>query len=123
MQLDFEEELQWTASSFMREVREGYIQLKFEKNITCRNSNLDVRKNKSTLSKMKKRLCGNGRDPIDICHLYVTYDYAGYCLHMEECIEIKDIRPAEKITQNDCDYISGYAQEPKDGSILIVFGK
>jgi hypothetical protein len=26
-------------------------------------------------------------------------------------------------TQNDCDYISGYAQEQKDGSILIVFGK
>ena len=90
--------------------------------ITWRKSNVEGISGKDMIDKIKKRLCGKGRSEIDICHLYVTYDYAGYCMSLKECIHIDDIRPVKE-QQKDENYVSGYAEKQKDGSILIVFGK
>ena len=123
MKLDFYDELEWGASSFRRRLRSGYIRLKLDKEITWRRSNVYWGKCKDEIRKLENRLCGKGKDVIDICHLYVTYDYAGYCTYLEECIEIDDIRPIEVQEDDEDGYVSGYAEKQKDGSVLIVFGK
>ena len=122
MKLDFEEELEW-VSSFRRKLRSGYIRLKFDKEITWRSSNVDWINGKDRVRTLEKRLCGKGKDTIDICHLYVTYDYAGYGLDLEECIGIGDIRSVEEQENDEWNYTSGHAEKQKDGSILIIFGE
>ena len=123
MQLNFEKELEWSSFSFTRKLRNGFIRLKFNKNITWRKSNVCWTSERDTLTKIKNRLCGKGRSEIDICHLYITYNYAGYCMELEECVEVDDIRSAREIEEDEWIYISGYAEMQKDGSIMIVFGK
>ena len=123
MQLNFEKELEWSSSSFARKLCSGFIRLKFNKDFTWRKSNVDWMSGADTLDKIKNRLCGKGRSEIDICHLYITYDYAGYGLELEECVEVDDIRPAKEQEEDEWSYISGYAEMQKDGSIMIVFGK
>ena len=123
MQLNFENELEWESFSFLRKLQNGFIRVKFNEDITWRKSNVDWKSGKDTLAKIKKRLCGKGRSEIDICHLYITYDYAGYCMQLEECVAIDDIRTIQEQEEDEWGYISGYAEKQKDGSILIVFGK
>lgn len=123
IQLNFEKELGWGSSAFERKLHNGFIRLKFDKKFVWRKSNVDWISGKDTLDKLKKRLCGKGRSEIDICHLYITYDYAGYCMSLEECIHVDDIRPIKEQDEDEWDYISGYAEKQKDGSILIVFGE
>ena len=123
MQLNFEKELEWSSSSFTRKLRNGFIRLKFNKNITWRKSNVCWTSERDALTEIKNRLCGKGRSEIDICHLYITYDYAGYCMKLEECVEVDDIRPDRELEEDEWNYISGYAEMQKDGSIMIVFGK
>ncbi len=123
IQLHFENELYWGSSAFFRQVRNGYIRLKFDKEITRRRSNVNWMLGKDAIKRQEKRLYGKGKDVTDICHLYVTYDYAGYCMKLEECIDIKDIRPIKEQEADEWNYISGYAEKQKDGSVLIVFGK
>ena len=123
MQINFEKELEWGSSSFVRKLRNGFIRLKFNKNITWRKSNLYPVSGRNTLAKIEKRLCGKGRSEIDICHLYITYDYVGYGIDLEECVQIDDIRPIQEQEEDEWNYISGYAEKQKDGSIMIVFGK
>lgn len=121
--LNFEKELQWGAGAFNREVRNGFIRLKFDKEIEFRHNFLGVVSGKNNIKKLESRLCRKSRETIDICHLYVTYDYVGYGTKFEENIEIKDIRPIREQEEDEWGYVSGYAQREKDGSILIVFGK
>ena len=123
MQLNFEKELEWSSSSFTRKLSNGFIRLKFNRDITWRKANVGWVSGRDTLDKIRKRLCGKGRSEIDICHLYISYDYAGYCMGLEECVEIDDIRPVQEQEEDEWNYISGYAEKQKDGSILIVFGK
>ena len=123
MQLNFEEELEWGSDTFNRKVRNGYIRLKFDKEIIWRMSNMESGKGKDTVAKLEKRLCGNGKAPVDICRLYVTYDYAGYGMCLEERIEMENICSADTQEDSEEAYISGYAEKQKDGSVLIVFGK
>lgn len=123
MQLNFEKELDWGSSAFNRKLHNGFIRFKFDKKITWRRSSVDWVSGKDTLAKIEKRLYGKGRSEIDICHLYVTYNYAGYCMNLEECIQIDDIRPIQDKDEDEWNYISGYAEKQKDGSILIVFGE
>lgn len=127
MQLNFEERLEWNSSCFGRDLRNGFIRLRFDEDITWRKADICCGEKKNTIKNFTKRLCGKGVDDIDICHLYVTYNYAGYCLDREECIGVPDIRPIEEQEHEDengiCYHVSGYAKKENDGSILIMFGK
>lgn len=125
MQINFEEQLEWNSSCYGREIRNGFIRLRFDKEIAWRKADiLGVKKN--TVKNFTKRICGKGIEEIDITHLYLTYKYAGY-FDREECIGVPDIRPVEEQKQDDehgiCYHVSGYAKKEHDGSILIVFGK
>jgi len=133
VQLTFERELTWTSSCYGREIRGGYIRLKLDKELTWRWVNVyncDERPLK--IKKLERRLCGKGFDDMDICHLYITYRYAGYAMKRVECLDTKQIFPQNITPQNgDIDdefddeipYVSGYAKKEKNGTILIVFGK
>ena len=128
IQINFERNLEWNSSCFGREVKNGFIRLKFDDKITWRKADVYCGSKRPTIKNFQRRLCGKGEDIIDICHLYVTYTYAGYCMPYEECIGLKDIRPIEEQERAEEDYtipcfISGYAKRENDGSILIVFGK
>ena len=123
MQLNFEKELEWSSSSFTRKLCNGFIHLKLNKDITWRKTNIGWMSGRDTLAKIKNRLCGKGRSEINICHLYITYNYAGYCMELEECVEIDDIRTVQEQEKDEWNYISGYAEIQKDGSVMIVFGK
>ena len=133
IQLNFYKKLDWNSSGFARTIRDGFIRLKLNPQINWRKINLANEwqgKKTKGIAPLKKRLVWkNNRDEIDICHLYITYDYAGYCINREECIEINDIRPdeyfdnLEKEDTYDNTFISGYAEMQNDDSILIVFGK
>ena len=131
--MNFNKKLCWNSSGYARTVNNGFIKLKLDKENTWRKTNLAAEwlgKSAKGIAPLEKRLVGKkGRDEIDICHLYVTYNYAGYCINREECIEIHDVRPYEcfENPENedvyDESFISGYAERQDDGSILIVFGK
>ena len=132
IQLNFHEKLDWNSSGFARTIRDGFIRLKLNPEISWRKINLEDewkgKKSKGIASLEKRLVWKNNIDDIDICHLYITYDYAGYSINREECIEINDIRPNEcfdSIEEDTYDdiFISGYAERQKDDSILIVFGK
>ena len=129
MNINFEKHLKWTSSCFGREIKNGFIRLKLNKELTWRHVNVYNCKEKiPNIKKLERRLCGRGIDDCDICHLYVWYNYAGYCMNHEECIHIEDIRPIEELPDVDEEdiypcFISGYAKREDDGSILIVFGK
>lgn len=129
MNIDFEKELQWNSSCFGREIRNGFIRLKLNKKLEWRRVNVyNCNEKIPNVKKLERRLCGKGLEDCDICHLYVEYNYAGYCRRYEECIDVKDIRPIEEIEREEEEngfgaYISGYAKREEDGSILIVFGK
>ena len=128
MQLNFKKELEWNSSCFGRELQDGFIRLRFKENITWRKANIYCEAKKNTVQNFIKRICGKDIDDIDICNLYITYNYAGYCKEYIERISINDIRPLEELPDIDepdicpC-FISGYAKKENDGSILIVFGK
>ena len=133
MKLNFSEGLVYNSSGFARAIRDGFIKVKFNPDISWRKTNLtnewQGKKTKGIASLEKRLVWKNKRSTIDICHLYITYDYAGYCISREECIVIDDIRPdeyfdrIEKEDVYDDTFISGYAERQNDGSILIVFGK
>jgi len=129
MQINCKKQLGWSSSSYGREISNGFIRLKLNKELEWRRVNVyDSNEKIPNIKKLERRICGDGEDEIDICHLYVTYRYAGYCKNYEECIDINDIRSMEEIPDideedvNPC-FISGYAKKENDGSILIVFGK
>ena len=127
--INFKRQLEWTSSCFGREIENGFIRLKLNKELTWRYVNVyNCNEKVPNIKKLERRLCGKGIDDCDICHLYVSYNYAGYCKDYKERIKINDIRPIaelEKETEENgfSSYISGYAKRETDGSILIVFGK
>lgn len=129
MNINFEKQLEWSSSCFGREIKNGFIRLKLNKEIEWRQVNVyNCNEKIPNIKKLERRLCGRGIDDCDICNLYVQYNYAGYCMDHEECIQIKDIRPIEELPDIDEEdiypcFISGYAKREDDGSILIVFGK
>ncbi len=129
MQINCKNQLEWSSSSYGRKISNGFIRLKLNKELEWRRVNVYGCNEKiPNIKKLEQRVCGDGEDEIDICHLYVTYRYAGYCKGYEECIGINDIRPLEEIPDIDEEdiypcFISGYAKKENDGSILIVFGK
>ncbi len=153
MHLDFDKELYWNSGNFVRRISGGYIKLFLDKDIDCRDINIySEKKRQKQDSLIKNRLCGKSKEPIDICHLYIHSNYAGYGIELEECIEAPYLgyenesydfayNPYVNLRDEDdyiyCDdddddedyydddepFISGYAEKQKDGSILIVFGK
>ena len=129
MNINFEKKLEWGSSCFEREIKNGFIRIKLNKELTWRHVSVyNCNEKIPNIKKLERRLCGRGIDDCDICHLYVQYNYAGYCMNHEECIVVNDIRPWEEIEKEEEEngfgsYISGYAKREDDGSILIVFGK
>lgn len=122
MEIQFAPELEWNASCFGRQVQKGLLRLKFDKEITWRRASVHCGRKKNVIQNLEKRLCGKKRAEIDVCHLYVSYRYAGYGLRYEECIDVKDVRSV-KVQEKEDNYVSGYAERQEDGSILIVFGE
>ena len=127
--INFKSQLVWNSSNFSREIDNGFIRLKLNKENTWRTVNVyNCEEKIPNIKKLEKRLCGKGLDDCDICRIYVTYKHAGYCSSYEENIEIEDIQPIDKIKHFDNEdyfhyYISGYTKREDDGTILIVFGK
>ncbi len=128
--LNFEKELEWNSKGYARVIKDGCIRLKFNKDYNDgRKANVCLKNNKLTLKDLEKRICGNGEDDVDICHLYVSNNYCGYGLEKEEAISLNNLSEYPKNYSEDDEeeiyipYISGYAKKEKDGSILITFGK
>ncbi len=92
MQLTFEKKLEWDAYGLNRVLKEGYIRIRFDSAFEWREVNMYRGK---TIPAMKRRLCGYG-GKIDICHLYITFDYPRYVGVNEECIGINDLRYKEE---------------------------
>ena len=150
MNLVFKPELEWNSSGYGRVVDKGFIRIKLDPQITYREYNLfDVWRGcgkKIKLSRLITRLCGKKSSNIDICNLYVTYYYAGYCINREERIMLDDVypkvdynsyheeEPCNLIEDELCDemeededeyeiFESGYAIREPGGTILIKFGE
>lgn len=129
MQINCKKQLEWNSSSYGREILNGFLRLKLNKELTWRRVHVyDCDEKIPDIRKLERRICGKGEDEIDICNLYINYRYAGYCKGYEEKIYVEDIRSMEEIERDEEEnifgsYISGYAKKEKDGSILIVFGK
>lgn len=133
MQLQFEEELVWGAGDLFRNVKCGFIKIKFDKDIDYRQVYF-LSDDNVTIKKLEKRLLWKKmQSDHDICHLYINFEYAGFGSNRTECVEIEDIRPNEelerlaKLEEEGCfgfaDYIGGYCKKQKNGAIVITFGK
>lgn len=142
--LSFEDELEWNSDGYGRRLQGGFIKLRLNPDITWRRVNLHDDWNaekRGAINRLVRRLSGRkGQDYVDICHLYVTYDYAGFGMDFEERISVEDIRSSKRPNNdfgvNDYDFdedyddedddydffISGYAEKHKDGTVFIFFG-
>ena len=136
MQLKMKSQLEWGSGDLNRCIESGYIRLKLDGKISYREVHLfEVDDGKElTVKMMKKRLCWNKKVTIhDICHLYVSYDYAGFGLRRRECLEIDDIKDPEEIEKmieeeeetmiEQYYFEGGCCEQQAGGSILIAFGK
>lgn len=132
MQLNFKKELEWSSGELIRSLKNGYINLKLDKEFLNRRINVYLTDKRATLKHVEKRICGKGKSEIDICNLYVEHCGGGYGRYYEEQIEIPDIYCDEDAIvprlDDEEEYdiglcVSGYAEKQKDGIIHIVFGK
>lgn len=133
IQLQFEKELVWGSGDLFRNLKAGFIKLRFDKEVDYRRIHF-LDDGKIKLKKLEKRLCWKGAQSVhDICHLYIAYDYVGFGALRTECIEVEDIRSSEELERIEkledegdysfAEYVGGYCRKQKDGTILITFGK
>lgn len=136
MQIVTETELVWSSHDFCRQIKNGYIVWRPDKEIIWRDVNawFMIFHKSSTIQNLQKRLLPNKRiNDHNICRLYINYNYAGFGLSRRECIEVNDIRDQSVLQElerleeeenipNDS-YIGGYCEKQYDGTILITFGK
>ena len=150
MNLEFEKELEWNSSGYVRTIKKGYLKIKFDQYYTGRYLSVYCEdKDEATLEDAEERICDKGISPIDICHLYI--EYYRHIPHTGEAIQIDSL--AYKAQDEDIStkiddygdydkedefyvdedneyynddyepYVSGYAEKQQDGSILIFFGE
>lgn len=95
--LKFNNELNDIEGLMHREIIGGTIILNITESKDYRKEELFLGSDRKTYPcDLRNRLTGKkGRDLINLCHLYITYDYAGFGLNREEKIEILDTRPDE----------------------------
>ena len=127
IQLHFSKELIWDSSSYIRNAVAGYIRLRIDPDYNreaCLSANWRYPNVPATKARLEKRLCGNGIDNVDICHLYVHYMHPGYGNLLEEKIDFPQLYDKRRTDEEyDPEYVTGYAKRQADGSILITFGK
>ncbi|MBQ4072855.1 MAG: hypothetical protein IJD50_03965 [Clostridia bacterium] len=126
--LIFHKELEMDSDYLLRKIKSGRLKIKLDKENNAIRDSYVYDTTKAPMEKvLKKRLCGKGKEEIDVCHLYVTYQSAGWGLITEERILVPEIESNngkhEQGMEEDFLYVSGYAEAQKDGSILIVFGE
>ncbi len=127
LHLQFDPQLCEGSDALYRCIRSGYLTIKLDKTIDFRKTCFHSISH-PTLKQLEKRLVGTGYiAKHDICHLYVCY-WDGN----EECLEIDDIRPEEELERLEkaeeegegyFDFVGGYCQQQKEGSVKIMFGK
>lgn len=135
IQLKFKNELEHGGGDLSRGIESGYIKLKLDGTIRHREVDLfDVDDGKKlTVKLLKERLLWNQKvSTHDICHLYVTYNYAGFGISRCEHLEIEDIKDLDEIDEMIKEeeehmcivyfFEGGCCEQQSDGSILIVFG-
>ncbi len=147
MNLAFDKRLEWISSGYTRTVRGGFIKIKLSEDFDCRYFNIFNDGKRVKLKHLERRICGNGRDSVDICNLYLdfycgyelsgehicvdsiyrTYDdrldpYADFDSHYYDSIDYEDEGEDDDDDYYEC-FESGFAQRLDDGSIKIVFGK
>jgi hypothetical protein len=133
VKLTFSKELEWDSGSLCRRVNGGYLRIKLDKTINSRDCSFHSNK-KPTVKQIQRRLCGKkGEDIHDICHLLITYDYAGYGITRKESLCIYSVPfcdlwdGVEGLDDENSEgmywFISGYSKKLSDGSVLIAFGE
>lgn len=132
LQLNFKKELAWSSCDYCRVIRNGYIILKIDDDMSDRQMEIFFDRNGKVSRKMlERRLCGKkGNTVHDICRLYVNYLHSGLGLRECECLEIEDIRSGKELekqeeeTGMEYDYFEGgKCRRQADGTIYITFGK
>ena len=117
LNLNFEKKLNWCASNFCREIKNGYIKIKLDKNVKHRECCFVDERTSHNYRNVMKRITGNkSKCKHDVCNLYISYNYEGN--YNEERLIINDI------SESDLYYVfeGGYC-ETKGEVIIIYFGK
>ncbi len=135
--LELDDKLKWCTNDYGREIKSGYLRIKFRKEYGSHDSNIWWRypKKSDEIKHIKRRFCKKGLiEAHDICRLYIDYNYAGFGYNRREALEVTQIhdeselrrqwglKDSESTDDADC-YFGGYARRLKDKSILITFGK
>lgn len=148
LNLSFNSKLAWGSSVFNRSVAGGYMIVELEQNASrffCLND-FNSEKRRPSLKRLEKRICGNGEDVHDICHLYI--DFYPYVSNLKECVEVYDIRfdeqdysfhckdydseesddsedfdDSEDSDELDLSFYGGFAKKLQNGAVVIAFGK
>jgi len=132
----YKKELGWDGRNIYREIDGGYFVVKFNKDMSKRETNIWGKGSDEikvpTIKQLKRRLCKKEKEETDVCALYIEYN-DGFYSRREEKFRINEIRDLSQYDCDKCDvcnincpaegFVSGYAQRQKDGSIKIVFGK
>ena len=77
LNLEYEEKLVWNSSGYIRSLKQGYMIIDFNNSHKNRDVNIlsFYGNNKTTLMNIKRRICGREISYIDICNLYVYFEY------------------------------------------------
>lgn len=138
MDLKLSRELCWGAGDHIRAVRSGHLRLKLRKKHSCGRQVHLLSGKEPKIGRLEKRLCGKeGFSGHDICHLYISYRYAGFGTSFTERLYVPELCDNETLEAHGCaqedsfeeeadcgwEHLSGYAERLGDGSILVTFGK
>lgn len=117
---------------------DGHPRLKLRKKHSCGRQVHLFSGKEPKIGRLEKRLCGKeGFSGHDICHLYISYRYAGFGTSFTERLYVPELCDNETLEAHGCTqessfeeeadcgwgYLSGYAERLDDGSILVTFGK
>lgn len=136
--LEFDEQLDGFEIPFCRVIKGGSMILDIKETKSYRKVELFFENEDKKIYPydLRNRLTGRkGRDLINLCHLYVTFNYCGFSVGREEKLEIVDTRPdeilnmIEKAEEKDDSYYSpfqyfvgGLAERLDDKKVKITFG-
>jgi len=126
LSLRLDDELCRDSGAYTRQVVGGSIKLRpLKEYASCRHARIIGQKNPKTKD-LIKRIGGKNWEELDVCRLFITYDYPGYGMFTKETIEVSDLRcrkgaPPRKTFEEEEWYISGYAKAEKGGTVLLSF--
>lgn len=125
----FSRNLVWNSDGLSREIIGGFLRLKLLKDNQWGRKKYLIDNKQRTIKQLENRLCEEKTQFLNVCHMYVHCNCAGYGWEQEEKISVAEFFPKklfekENISEKEYEWFtSGYAERDEEGLITLHFCK